>query len=164
MNIKKLIVILIGLMVAGASVASPNSNANQKAKDNADSKGNSSSQCTSDSEDSDHRNSTAGKSTIAHCGCNSDGTGLVWKVINVSNNAKGHAKHIEGHSTICTSSDEDTGEDVVATFTRGAADCRLDEEGLLLDVCDDLSLDDFEALEDGASISCEAEEEGEEET
>lgn len=74
-----------------------------------------------------------GKVRIAHCGCNFDGTDLVWKHISVSTNALGHLKHQRFDD-----SDPDpvgclalntAGEEVEILHKRDAADCRLVEEG-----------------------------------
>lgn len=59
------------------------------------------------------------KVEIAHCGCNSDGSGLEWKHIRVSTRAVGHLKHVEGESALCIYLDEEV------FYERGADDCRI---------------------------------------
>ena len=48
----------------------------------------------------------AGKSTIYHCGCNAEGTGLEMVQISVNNNAckRGHSTHQVGDQVACDAS------------------------------------------------------------
>jgi hypothetical protein len=74
-----------------------------------------------------------GKVRIAHCGCNSDGTDLVWKHIRVSTKAVGHLKHqrfddIDPNPIGCVATNT-AGEEVEILHKRSAADCRLVEDG-----------------------------------
>jgi hypothetical protein len=135
MNIKKFGIALIGLLFScfsAMTIAAPNSKANQKAHDKV---------------------KTKAKVSILHCGCNDYGNGLEWKELKVSANAIGHKNHVEGHETYCI--DEET--DVITSYTRGADDCEISEDLLLLDATCDLelldSLDAAEELEE--SVSCE---------
>ena len=69
------------------------------------------------------------KVRIAHCGCNSDGTDLVWKHIKVSTNAKGHLNHLawseeRPKDVGCLNADESEEN----LLQRAAGDCRLSGE------------------------------------
>ena len=70
------------------------------------------------------------KVRIAHCGCNADGSDLVWKHIQVSTRAIGHLKHLasteERPKQVGCLNAEETAETL---RLRAAGDCRLVEEG-----------------------------------
>ena len=148
---KNQVFIFIGMLclcISTVVAAAPNKNANQKAHDNA--------KCSIELEDiQSEASDTKDKVSIAHCGCNSDGNGLEWKVLNVSNNAKGHRNHVEGHDTFCSGVD-DEGNDSLNSFSRGADDCAIDGDGSLLEYCsDELNTALNDAEEAGESVSCE---------
>ena len=69
------------------------------------------------------------KVRIAHCGCNDDGTDLVWKHIRVSTRAKGHLNHAAWSDQRpkmvgCLNADENEEN----LLRRAAGDCRLSDE------------------------------------
>jgi hypothetical protein len=61
------------------------------------------------------------KVDVAHCGCNDDGTDLVWTFLSVSVKSRGHQQHDAGDLEDCV----DEAGAVVDTFVRGADDCVL---------------------------------------
>ena len=72
------------------------------------------------------------KVRIAHCGCNSDGSDLVWKHLRVSTRAKGHLKHgpysdENPREVGCAVPDTGEGETEVL-FKRAVSDCRLADQ------------------------------------
>lgn len=63
------------------------------------------------------------KVEIAHCGCNYNGSGLEWKHIRVSTNARGHLRHTVDSDARCI---DEMDEEVL--YTRGFDDCRISNE------------------------------------
>lgn len=69
------------------------------------------------------------KVRIAHCGCNDDGTDLVWKHVRVSTRAKGHLNHAawsEERPKMVGCLNADESEENL--LRRAAGDCRLSGE------------------------------------
>jgi hypothetical protein len=85
------------------------------------------------SSNADERPKKPGKVLIAHCGCNTDGTDLVWKQIRVSTRAQGHLKHvpfsdINSQEVGCSALDM-AGEPVEISHKRNVSDCVMPDEG-----------------------------------
>ena len=121
---------LLATMLTASSVAlagqpSPNAaergaNSEQR-KDNAKQRSPRAEERARNSEKTSRNNNP--KVEIAHCGCNYDGSGLEWKHIRVSTNAKGHLRHTAESEAGCIN---DIDEEVF--FTRGYDDCRTSDE------------------------------------
>jgi hypothetical protein len=85
------------------------------------------------SANADERPEKPGKVLIAHCGCNEEGTDLVWKHIKVSTKALGHLKHkrfddSDPRPVGCIALNSAGGE-VELLHKQETDDCRLVEEG-----------------------------------
>ena len=71
-------------------------------------------------------NALAAKSSVAHCGCNDDGTDLVWTYLEVSSKSKGHMQHNEFDLEDCYIDvlvGDKWVEEYVDTYERAADDC-----------------------------------------
>ena len=92
-------------------------------------------------------NALAAKSSVAHCGCNDDGTDLVWTYLEVSSKSKGHMQHNMSDLEECYIDVWDEGaqewvEVYVDTYERTADDCTFNGttlSGLL--ACDPVPLE-----------------------
>ncbi len=68
-----------------------------------------------------------GKTVVAHCGCNFDGTDLEWVFLDVSTKSKGHQRHLDGDFESCN----DESGSFVDIYERDFDDCDLiGEDGL----------------------------------
>ncbi len=85
-------------------------------------------------------NALAAKSSVAHCGCNDDGSDLVWTYLEVSSKSKGHKQHNMSDLEECYIDvlvDEVWVEVYVDTYERAADDCTFNGTELSgLSACD----------------------------
>jgi len=66
-----------------------------------------------------------GKSTILHCGCNDDGTALIYKEISVSSKARGHLNHLAQSATSCGTGVFEDEVEITKDFVRAGDDCQV---------------------------------------
>ncbi|MEH6519501.1 MAG: hypothetical protein V7742_22725 [Halioglobus sp.] len=112
------------ISVGGFAVAAPSPNASSNATEKSNNAGQGKDNAGRQSAKAGKKRNNAGggggpKVEIAHCGCNFDGSGLEWKHIKVSTNARGHLRHTADTSATCIYLDEEV------SYLRGADDCRI---------------------------------------
>jgi hypothetical protein len=65
------------------------------------------------------------KTSILHCGCNIDGTDMVYKEISVSKKSKGHRNHVATSTDACVSGYDVENNPLYTDFVRTGDDCTL---------------------------------------